>query len=256
MIIESVVKKEGRLSLDYVGISDIGLGRKNNEDVWKASPEIGFFALADGMGGRKGGEIAAALAIETLFKEALQIQKEDITEQIIELRLAIQHANQIILKESKENLSLQGMGTTLCCLFYKEHQIVYAHVGDSRIYCFRNQKLTLLTKDHSLYERYKKENPLLHHERAEFPYRHIITRALGISEKVKPEISFLNHEPNDCYLICTDGLSDVLSLEEMESILKLYPNLEICSQKLIEEAKIKRGSDNMTLLLIQQAIKN
>ena len=240
-----------QLSLTYCGLSDIGLSRPNNEDVWAALPEKGFFALADGMGGHQAGEVAAATAIGFLCESMQKIQSTNCMELIIELRHAIEKANAQIYRMGSDKQSLNGMGTTLCCLIWTPETVVYAHVGDSRIYRMRKSKLELLTEDHSLSSKWNSYGKLAETCATPYPYKHVITRAVGTSQKVKPEISVAIHEPEDLYFLCTDGLSDVLSLSEIEQALNSSPNLGFACKKLIEEAKFKGSSDNITLLLVQ-----
>lgn len=140
--------------LNSFGLSDIGVSRPNNEDVWTSLPEIGFFALADGMGGHQAGEIAAKETIESISKSAKAIKSKDCMELIIELRSAIEKANKWVHELGKKSQTLSGMGTTLCCMIWTESAIVYAHVGDSRIYRSRGKKLELLTQDHSLFAKW------------------------------------------------------------------------------------------------------
>ncbi len=246
-----VSEKETPLSFKSFGLSDIGLTRPNNEDVWIAIPEAGFFALADGMGGHQAGEIAAKEALENLCHSATRMKARDCMELIIELRHAIEKANRWVYELGKKSETLNGMGTTLCCLLWTSEMIVYAHVGDSRIYRLRNQKLELLTRDHSLFAKWLATGKLAEECETPFPYKNVITRAVGTSARANPEIAVTSPLPGDLYFLCTDGLSDVLSLEEMEKILNRAPNFEIASKKLIEEAKIKGSSDNITIVIIQ-----
>ncbi len=236
------------MSLKSFGLSDIGMNRPNNEDVWVALPEIGFFALADGMGGHQAGEIAAREAIDRLTSAIKEIKTNDPIEWIIELRYAIEKANQWVYNLGKKTDTLNGMGTTLCCLVWGEKEVIYAHVGDSRLYRLRDKKLELLTQDHSLFAKllkFKKESS------TPVPYKNVITRAVGTASKANPEIALSARQPDDLYFLCTDGLSDVLFLEEIEKIINDSPDLEIASKRLIQAAKIKGSSDNMTILMIQ-----
>jgi protein phosphatase len=244
------------LRLKTFGLSDIGLTRPNNEDVWVSLPEIGFFALADGMGGHQAGEVAAKEALDHLCYSAKEIKSVDCVELMIELKTAIQKANEWVYRLGKKSESLNGMGTTLCCLIWNRDTIVYAHVGDSRIYRLRGQKLELLTRDHSLLAKWLATGKLAEDCETPFPYKNVITRAIGTAARTKPEIAASVHVPGDLYFLCTDGLSDVLSLEEIEIILNQSPDLELAAQRLIERAKIKGSSDNMTLLIIQSEIEN
>ncbi len=233
------------------GLSDIGVTRLNNEDVWIACPEFGFFAIADGMGGHRAGEIAAKEAIEHLSNSVKKIKNQGPIEWMIELRHAIEKANQWVYRLGKNDDTLSGMGTTLCCLIWTEEAVIYAHVGDSRIYRFRSTKLELLTQDHSLLARWLKIGKESH---TPFPYKNVITRAVGTAPRANPEIAVSNHEPGDLFLLCTDGLSDVLSLDDIEIIINRSPDMETASQRLIQKAKIKGSSDNITILMVQSEI--
>jgi protein phosphatase len=236
------------MSLESFGLSDIGVGRPNNEDVWAALPEFGFFALADGMGGHQAGEVAARETIEHLTHTFKTVKSRDCVELIIELRHAIEKANQWVYRLGKKTETLHGMGTTLCCLIWSDEVVIYAHVGDSRIYRYRDQKLELLTQDHSLFAKWLKVGK---ESSTPFPYKNVITRAVGTSPKANPEIAVSAHQPGDIYFLCSDGLSDVLMPQEIESIISGSSDLEITSKRLIERAKIKGSCDNITILMIQ-----
>lgn len=236
------------MKLTTYGLSDIGVGRSNNEDVWIASVEFSFFALADGMGGHKAGEVAAREAITHLFQSIQEIQTTDCLEWMIELKYAIEKANQTVYHLSKNEEAFSGMGTTLCCIAWLDNAVIYAHVGDSRIYLFRNNQLQLLTQDHSLFAKWLKTGK---ESQTPFPYKNVITRAVGTAPKAFPEISMCRPEPEDLFLLCSDGLSDVLSTDEIEKILIASESLEIGGKRLIKQAKIKGSCDNITLLMVQ-----
>lgn len=235
--------------LSAFGLSDIGLCRSNNEDVWIALPEMGFFALADGMGGHRAGEVAAKEAVEHLTRSMSQIDKIDLNERARYLTRAIEKANAWVYQMAQQEEALSGMGTTLCCLMWQEDLIVYAHVGDSRIYRFRNQKLELLTQDHSLFAKWLKMKPK---SDTPYPYKNVITRAIGTAPNTHPEVAYCRYEPGDLYFLCSDGLSDVLSLKEIEKILRSSGHLEASCKNLIETAKFKGSSDNITILMIEE----
>ena len=230
------------------GLSDIGLSRENNEDVWIACPEIGFFAIADGMGGHRAGEIAAKETIEHLLSSIKKIRSHSAIDWMIHLRQAIENANQWVYLLGQNHETLNGMGTTLCCVIWIKDAVIYAHVGDSRIYRMRKSKLQLLTQDHSLFAKWLRIGK---ESQTPFPYKNVITRAVGTGSKANPEIAISTHEPGDLFFLCTDGLSDVLSLEDIEKMINHSQDLEEVSKKLIEEAKFKGSSDNITLLMIQ-----
>ncbi|MDE3045575.1 MAG: serine/threonine-protein phosphatase [Verrucomicrobiota bacterium] len=246
-----------RPQLNSFGLSDIGLSRSNNEDVWVAMPDIGFFALADGMGGHQAGEVAAKEAIENIlvsaktFSSAGPISCPDL---VIAFRLAIEKANRRVYELGQELETLSGMGTTLCCLYWTEEAVIYGHVGDSRIYRFRNQKLEQLTHDHSLLARWmariERVLPVGAASASSYPYKNVITRAVGTSRKANPEIAVATYEPGDLFLLCSDGLSDTLAPSDIEKILERSSSLEQSAAHLIEKAKIKGSSDNITVLLV------
>ena len=238
------------MNLESFGLSDIGVSRPNNEDVWMAMPEIGFFALADGMGGHQAGEIAAREAIDSLSQAVKKIKSRNCLELTIELRHAIEKANQWVYRLGKKNDAFNGMGTTLCCLIWAAEAVIYAHVGDSRIYRYRDHKLQLLTQDHSLLAKWLKFGK---ETNTPFPYKNVITRAVGTAPKANPEIAITSHQPGDLFFLCSDGLSDVLSLIEIETIIHLFPTLESASTQLIQTAKTKGSSDNITILMMKNA---
>jgi len=239
------------MQLKSFGLSDIGLNRHNNEDVFASLPEAGFFALADGMGGQKGGEVAAKEAIDSLLLSAKEMKSGNCMDLLIDMRYAIEKANRSIYLLGCQTEELSGMGTTLCCLIWTPEFIVYAHIGDSRIYRLRKKKLELLTQDHSLLAKWLATGKRAELCETPFPYKHVITRALGTRARAKPEIAVASHEMEDLYLLSTDGLHDVLSLEEIERGINSSGDLQAACKNLIDLAKIKGSSDNITLLMVQ-----
>lgn len=239
------------MRLSYHGISDIGLIRSNNEDVWTALPECGFFAVADGMGGHQAGEIASQEAMRSLCQSIRAMTGLGGEEKMRDLRLAIEKANRHVVALANSQKSLAGMGTTLCCLLWSAKHVIYAHVGDSRIYRMRHGVLELLTEDHSFLTKWKAYKDLSSACETPYPYRHVITRAIGMAGHIKPTISMTLHRPGDLYLLCTDGLTDVLEAHELEFQINQAPDLEATCAILVEMAKIKGSSDNITLLMVQ-----
>lgn len=245
----------------FFGLSDIGAVRPNNEDVWTADPEMGFFALADGMGGHLAGEIAAQEAIDHLSKTFQKhLSKTSFSQcastfcqQIIHsMHQSIESANQWVYRMSRQHEECAGMGTTLCCLYWTSAAVVYAHVGDSRIYRFRKSKLQLLTKDHSLLEKWIAMGKQAKECKTPYPYKNVITRAIGTHPKSNPEIAVCDYEVGDLFLLCTDGLTDVLSSEEMEKILCEHSQLTDAAERLIQLSKFKGSYDNITVLMVQK----
>ncbi len=238
------------------GRSDIGLVRQNNEDVWVQLPEVNFFAIADGMGGHQAGEVAARNAIDDLCrtmskKNASEYQKMTLKEIGELLRKAIRHANTLTFKLSKLNPEYRGMGTTLCCMQFHPEGIVYAHVGDSRIYRLRAGQLVQLTKDHSLLSDLVDQGGINQEEIADFQYKNVITKAIGTEHKIDPSIAIADLLPNDYYLMCSDGLSDLLSTNDIIDILTKNGKVSQAVDALIATANRKGGRDNITVLLIK-----
>lgn len=241
------MRKKPLIRLESYGFSDIGPVRPNNEDVWLSMPRYRFFALADGMGGHNGGEVAAKETIDFLsssIKSLIHPQKKakiPTKDLIYHLRSVIDQANAKIYDLSREKVSLKGMGTTLCCLYLYEDSVIYAHVGDSRIYRYRNKELKQLTQDHTLFQE----------SYAKSATKHIITRAIGTCNKVEPEISLVTVQQEDLFFMCTDGLSDFVSVQEMESFLQEKGSLKKKVKSLVLHAKQKGSSDNITALLVK-----
>lgn len=237
--------------MEAFGLSDIGPVRPNNEDAWIALIKHHFFAIADGMGGHKAGEVAAKETIQTLSSAIRKIKKKDLSskECIQLLESAIETANHNVFKLGSTHEHLQGMGTTLCCLYLYQESVIYAHVGDSRIYRFREGELKLLTEDHSLLSELMTKGQMEDWE--SFPLKNVITKAIGTTPKVDPEIASVTAQPEDIFVMCTDGLSDYVRLEEMEAVLIQKISLKRKVEILIEKAKEKGSHDNITLLMIK-----
>lgn len=239
--------------LETYGSSDIGNVRANNEDAWAALPGFPFFALADGMGGHKAGEIASKEAIEDLCQSLHQFlhpKKEmplSLSDIIHHIHKGFLSANKRIYQLSKEFEGFRGMGTTLCCYLFHEEKIIFAHVGDSRIYHIRKDKIEQLTEDHSL----AKEMLSHHRKKSDLPppYHHVITRAIGTTSDVVPEISSIEVEEGDIFLMCSDGLSDFLLTEEILATVHKMSSIKMAVKKLIQKAKRNGSTDNITLVM-------
>ena len=237
--------------LHYCGLSDIGLNRPTNQDVWAAKPELGFFALADGMGGRRAGDVAAQEALQILCESMRRLfistQQFSIKINVSDsLREAIEQANQWVYKMGCDSPTLLGMGTTLCCLLCIQDTIYYAHVGDSRIYRFRNDRLEQLTRDHSLLAKWLSKK----RKNAPLPPKNIITRAIGTAKWANPEISSCPFQDGDVFLLCSDGLTDAVHKDELQKILRNARSIETASQKMIDSAKKMGSGDNITVLIV------
>jgi len=236
------------LKLEYFGISDVGLVRTNNEDIWSVIPGKQFFILADGMGGHKAGEIAASFAVESMCTAIESLPDQTNVEEVCQfLRAAIGKANSLVFEEAHRHLDYAGMGTTLSCFVVLEKYLVYGHVGDSRLYRFR-KKLVQLTEDHSLRQAvgYREDptHPLM---------RNVITRAIGTQALVLPDIGVIPLQSKDLYMLCSDGLTDYVDPSKISSVLSSSFSLEEMGKSLVKLALEKGGNDNITLLLVRIA---
>lgn len=249
--------QKGRYSsfeIAYAGLTSVGLVREHNEDTWAALPEERLFLLADGMGGHAGGEIASHEAIQilgNLLKTWRPAGDITIEKAIAFFYEAFQKTNESIFLRGQSELGLQGMGTTLSFLYILKPYAIIGHVGDSRIYRFRNSQLTQLTEDHSLIAEMIHMGAMTSDEAQNFPYKHILTRALGTQSTVEPTLNYLSLVSKDRYLLCSDGLSNYVSEEEIAAIMKEEDPLPLQCQRLIDTANQHGGGDNITALIIE-----
>lgn len=232
------------LKTEAFGISNIGFVRTNNEDVWTVIPEKQFFILADGMGGHNAGEVAASMVVESMCQSIQALDDQaDVEKTCRFLREAVAEANSQIYEEAHDQPKLAGMGTTLSCFVIKDKFLIYAHVGDSRLYRYRN-RLDRLTEDHSL----RQNSP---HEPPSTLPRNVITRAVGTYPIILPDIGVIPLHPGDLYMLCSDGLSDYVDEKTLSRLLASSLPLEEMGKKLVEAALEKGGNDNITLLLVR-----
>lgn len=221
------------------GVSDIGYKRTNNEDIFSISEKERLFILADGMGGHNAGEVAAAVAVQALSNSISASCFKTIEEACSDLRTAVRIANQAVFRQAHRLPSCSGMGSTLSCFLLTHQHLVYAHVGDSRLYRYR-EALNLLTEDHTQ----QRCKPLA-------PPRTVITRAIGTHSHVYPDIGIIPLMPRDIYLLCSDGLSDALQKHDISSVLSSSLPLHEKGHSLLKNALKKGGRDNITLLLVE-----
>jgi len=232
--------------------SDIGKKRGNNEDFCYADTDNGIFLLADGMGGHQAGEVASRLAVEeayTYLKDRLPQtnDEKDISKLLVE---ALLKAHDAVNKESKTDLNLMGMGTTFVEMIIKDEKAYICHVGDSRAYHLQNG-IRQITKDHTVGD-YLVEHGLMKREEVPSQKWHTLTQAVGVSENIVPELNHVKLKPGDILLLCSDGLTDMLTDQEIEGIIQNHKEeLKQAVNTLIEEANRKGGKDNITVVLIE-----
>ncbi len=231
--------------------SDVGLVRSNNEDAFKMLEKHHFYILADGMGGHNAGEIAAEKACEYMCHLIESLPLENLTVKDIpalgEQLLSLMHKTNLWVHHlSHKTPELFGMGTTLCSLLFFRDYMLSSHVGDSRIYRLRDGLLIKITSDHLTGN--KNREPL---STKESKKKSSLTQAIGTSVEVKPSLLKAEAKAGDIFLMCSDGLSDLVKDEELEKILQSHTSLEGVSKFLIELAKSRGGHDNITLLLVK-----
>jgi PPM family protein phosphatase len=240
--------------LTHYGISEVGLVRRHNEDRWDAVVEKNFFVLADGMGGHLGGDIAAEQTVATLCafaREDLPTRPEAPIDAMRRLRRGIDFANEAVYAQARSDRNLRGMGSTLTCLYFTGDEVVYAHVGDSRIYRIRNKHIKRLTSDHSLVTELLESGHISEEEAERFIYRHVITRAMGTRLRVEPDIAHEAIQKDDFYLMCSDGLTDLLRDHELLELIAEAASLQEATEH-VRAVVLERGAtDNFTMVLIR-----
>ncbi len=243
------------------GKTDTGKTRKNNEDSYLIDSCRGLYAVADGIGGHEGGEVASRLAIQGLsqtVRERFSSPDETPAHGIPRegdpvksaLSLAFTLANRTIRQTATGNPSLHGMGTTMTALFLYEKKAYLAHVGDSRAYQLRAGVLTQVTADHTLVAEQMRAGLITPEKARKNPYRHVITRALGIDPDIVVDHRMIEVKPDDAFLLCTDGLTEMVDDDRIRGILSTASPQE-AAELLVREANDRGGVDNITVVVIQ-----
>ncbi len=231
-----------------VGQTDVGLIRKLNQDVFGIFPESDLNIVADGMGGRPAGEVASKVAVEAI-RDFFSNPTE--TPDLSSIHAAILHANKKVLDAAEGESSRRGMGTTVVVLLARPTEVLIGFLGDSRAYLHRAGTLTQLTQDHSLVNEYIKLGILTPEAARVHPFRHVISRGIGVGAEVAPETLKQSAQAGDCFLLCTDGLSNLINHGQINAILtETKGNLSLAASTLIESAKKAGGKDNITVVLV------
>ena len=251
-------------SLQWASLTDPGRVRDHNEDCIESRPEIGLYVLADGMGGYNAGEVASGMATSLIadgmqqqwqLREVEKLGREEakkLARDVIAEHVA--RANAAIFNTSQNNPECAGMGTTLVvCLFY-DNFLAVGHIGDSRLYRLRGEAMEQVTRDHSLLQE-QLDSGLITPEEAKLSQnKNLVTRALGIDPSVETEIHVHEVQPDDIYLLCSDGLSDMMEDEEIRlTMLTLKSNPTLTVQQLVQAANDNGGRDNISAMLIRVA---
>lgn len=248
------------VKIESAGISDIGKRRKQNEDSLFLDDRLGLYVVADGMGGHNAGEVASKLVVETIGDYIRQGQSDDPVEERVgidanlseeaQLLLAgIQLSNRIVHQTALSNEAYRGMGSTVSAVYFTEKTFIVANVGDSLIYLIRNGAIEQIAVPHTLVAEQTERDP----DNAELlwsDFKHVLTRAMGVDEKVKADINEWPLCKNDILVICSDGLTDKASAEE---ILELVYNRrsERACKSLVDLANARGGDDNITVIVLK-----
>jgi PPM family protein phosphatase len=230
--------------VEQAGRTDVGRQRSANEDSLVVRPPL--FAVADGMGGAKAGEVASALAVEAV--ESAGESREPAEAQLAGI---VRDANRRIYDLAVADESRRGMGTTLTLAKVHDGEVSLAHVGDSRAYRMRDGELSQLTRDHSLVAELERSGQITAEAAEHHPQRSIITRALGPEPDVEVDTYTLAGRDGDLFLICSDGLTSMISDEEVTSILRSADSLDAAAEALVRAANQSGGKDNITVILFR-----
>ncbi|MHB1044014.1 MAG: Stp1/IreP family PP2C-type Ser/Thr phosphatase [Eubacteriales bacterium] len=234
----------------WAQITDTGLVRSINEDRMCISPQLGLFAVADGMGGHQAGEVASFTALRHLELDLARRLAENEAPRTA-LVDAVNCANSQVFDLAARNHRLNGMGTTVTACLYRPGILFIAHVGDSRAYICRKDSIVQLTEDHSLVRELVKNGGISELEAAQHPQRNVLTRALGTEQTVLVDLYQTGVIPGDLLLLCTDGLTSHLSPQEIQAVVTGAPDPNAAVQKLLAKALACGGSDNVTIILVE-----
>jgi len=246
----------------YYEFTHTGRVREHNEDAVFADMDLGLIVLADGMGGYNAGEVAAELAIKSvtdMVRAGLDREtrtavddSSGLLRQSIVLRNAIIRANKIIWQTAQTQPQCRGMGTTIVACLYHDNRVSIAHVGDSRAYRLRKNRFEQLTMDHSLMQELVDRGFFSHEEAMRSANRNYVTRALGVEPTVEVEIQEETVKPEDVYLLCSDGLSDMVEEEDIHLTISTFSaNLQVGGEQLVQLANANGGRDNISVCLAQ-----
>ena len=248
--------------LEVVTATDSGMVRSHNEDSIAADAEIGLAVLADGMGGYSAGEVASGIAVAMLtaeMKQALENQEPHLTNgssgEPIAVKLIRENsakANASIFQTAKSQPQYAGMGTTLVVALFFDNRMTVGHIGDSRLYRLRKAEFEQVTRDHSLLQE-QIESGMITKEQARFSQnKNLVTRAVGIDPQVETEIHTYDVEPGDIYLLCSDGLSDMVTDNDIHATLEaMQSNLPLAAKQLVQQANDSGGRDNISVILVR-----
>jgi serine/threonine protein phosphatase PrpC len=248
--------------LEVATATDPGMVRSHNEDSIAADPDIGLAVLADGMGGYNAGEVASGIAVALITSEMRQAiaktglhsldQADGDLQAIRLLKGIVAKANMSIYQSASSQPQYAGMGTTLVVALYRDNRLSVAHIGDSRLYRMREDKLEQITRDHSLLQEQIDSGMITREAARRSQNKNLVTRALGIEPEVEAEIHTYDVRPGDLYLLCSDGLNDMVEDEDIELTLNaMGSNLPLAANQLVQMANDNGGRDNVSVVLVR-----
>lgn len=247
------------MKMDCYGLTDVGRKREKNEDSLLVNADLGLFMVADGMGGHLGGEYASRIAVKTVEETLVQLVQDPeatlATDSIFDrtdsgelLKYALRVASQRIYEEACRNTNLRGMGTTAVALFIRDGKGYIAHVGDSRAYLVKNGEIRQLTADHSLVAEQLRAGFITEDELKHHKFKNIITRSVGFQNEVEIDLLIRDLEAGDRFLLCSDGLTNLVEDPDLHKIVSKNQPKEAC-KKLIDLANKRGGDDNVTVVI-------
>jgi PPM family protein phosphatase len=246
---------------DVAACTDKGVVRPTNEDNFRISTERNLFVLSDGMGGAANGEVASAIAVEAVFAPphengsgaALGKARSEFSAHTSALVRAIEFANRKVHEEAMHDPASRGMGATIVAVRITGSRLALAHVGDSRAYLLRANVLEQLTADHSLVAEQVRHGLMTHEQAATSELQSVLTRALGMEENVEIDADEIELLPRDSVLLCSDGLTRMVSETEIAGILEQAPNARMAAERLVQRANECGGHDNVTVIVIRDS---
>lgn len=243
------------MNYHFCSRTDVGLVRLNNEDAIALDADNRLAVLADGMGGYAAGEIAAQMTADFISAELGRWLAEagaqaNAREVRRAMEICVGNANRAVFNTANANPQWAGMGTTLVLAAFQQRRVVVGHIGDSRCYRLRGRHLTQLTRDHSLMQEQIAAGLITPEQAAVSEQRNLVTRALGVEDAVMLEVSEHRVEPGDCYLLCSDGLNDMLDDENIGAILHMRAPPEERADRLVDAANANGGRDNVSVVLV------
>jgi protein phosphatase len=247
-------------ALEIVAQTNAGMVRSHNEDSVDFDAVSGLLVLADGMGGYNAGEVASDIAVKVMVAAVTTPLKKNIAVAldpesgdelaIALLRGSIHQANSAVFEESRSQAQYAGMGTTVVSALFYDNRVVVGHVGDSRLYRLRGDLLELITRDHSLLQEQIDSGMISVENARHSRNKNLVTRAVGIDAEVIPEVRLYDVEVGDIYLLCSDGLNDMVEDDDIQSVLyAMQGNLPLAAEQLIQTANDNGGRDNVSVIL-------